>query len=37
MTFVRGSVPQDWRPAVTVPLYKGKKREINLRIIEVLA
>ena len=30
MAFESGGVPKEWRPAVNVPLYKGKgKRERN--------
>ena len=36
MDFESGVVPEDWRSAVIVPLYKGKGRGLNLRIIEVL-
>ena len=35
MAFQSGIVPEDWRYAVIIPLYKGK--ELNVRIIEVLA
>ena len=37
MAFESGVVPEDWRSAVIVPLYKVKEREINVRTIEVLA
>ena len=35
MAFESGVVPEDWRYAVIVPLYKGKG--VNVRTIEVLA
>ena len=37
MAFVSGIVPEDWRSAVIVPLYKGRERGLNVRTIEVLA
>ena len=38
MTFESGDVFEDWRPAVIVPLYKGKReRGLNVRTIAVLA
>ena len=38
MGFESGVVPEDWRSAVIVPLYKGKgERGQNIAIIEVLA
>ena len=37
MAFESGVVPEDWISAVTVPLYKGKGENLNVRIIEVLA
>ena len=39
MTFESGVVPQDWRSAVIVPLYKGKGERIeckNYRVISLL-
>ena len=35
--FESGVVPENWRSTVIVPLYKVDEREINVRIIEVLA
>ena len=38
MAFESGVVPEDWRSAVIVPLYKGKgERDLSVRTIEVLA
>ena len=36
MPFEGSVAPEDWRSAVIVPLYKGKWRELDVRIIEVL-
>ena len=36
MGFESGVMPEDWRSAVTDPLYKGKGG-MNVKIIEVLA
>ena len=36
MTFKSGGLLEDWRPAVIVPLYKGKERGLNVVIIVVL-
>ena len=36
MAFESGVLPEDWRSAVIVPLYKGKERGLNVRIIGVL-
>ena len=37
MTFESGVVPENWRSAVIVQLYKGKGERLNVRIIEALA
>ena len=37
MVFENGVVPEDWRSAVIVSLYKGKGERLNVRTIEVLA
>ena len=37
MAFEGGSVPEDWRSAAIVPLYRVKERRHNGAIIEVLA
>ena len=37
MAFESGVVPDDWRSAVIVPLYKGKGEKTDVRTIEVLA
>ena len=37
MYYGSGVVPENWRFAVIVPLYKVKEREMNVRIKEVLA
>ena len=37
MTFESGIAPEDWRPAVIVPLYKGEGRRTDVVIIEVFA
>ena len=36
MAFESSVVPEHWRSAVIVPLYKGKERGLNARTIEVL-
>ena len=38
MVFENGVVPEDWRSAVIVPLYKGKEeRGLNIVIIDLFA
>ena len=37
MAFESGVIPKDWRSAVIVPLTRGKRRGLNIGIIEVLA
>ena len=37
MVFGSGIVPEDWRSAVIVALFKVKERGLNVRNIEVLA
>ena len=36
LTFERGVVPEEWRSAVIVPLYKGKRRGLNVKFIKAL-
>ena len=36
MVFQNGVMTEDWR-SVIVPQHKGKEREMNVRILEVLA
>ena len=31
MAFERSAVPEDWRSAVNIPLYKGKKERTTCR------
>ena len=35
MVFESGVVPEDWKSAVIVLLYKGKGERLNVRTIEV--
>ena len=37
MAFESDGVPEDWRSAVIVPLYKGKEGGLNVVITQVLA
>ena len=37
MAFESGFVSGDWKSVAIVPLYKGKERGLNVRIIEILA
>ena len=36
MAFESGVIPKDWRSAVIVPLTRGKRRGLNIGIIEAL-
>ena len=36
MVFESGVVPEDWKSAVIIPLYKVKERGQNAAIIDVL-
>ena len=33
MVFESGGVPEDWKSAMIVPLYKGKRERTECRII----